>query len=288
MHPQDLKSKLDATRHGLPGKATLAAATAAESSSAVLGGGNRGDRTMKKHSSSRWVVVALSCGMFFAAGKATIALSWEQTWLPGNTYRVGDAVQYLGSSYISLVHKNQGNTPGEPATTEGVTGSTCRPCQWSLLAEMGATGPTGPSGSIGATGPTGPTGAQGPAGPPGPAGPAGAPGPAGQTGPPGPAGPAGPPGAGGPAGNFSTMRCDTNVTGSLTCACPAGAVMVSGGAECPSAAYALGISAPCDPVLRPGECAVGSEDTTWIASCTNTSTFQVVAAYAIWVRCTHD
>jgi hypothetical protein len=28
-------------------------------------------------------------------------VSWEQTWLPGNTYKVDDAVQYLGSSYIS-------------------------------------------------------------------------------------------------------------------------------------------------------------------------------------------
>jgi hypothetical protein len=262
---------------------------------------------MRKQSSSCWVLVALSCGMFFAVSKATIALSWEQTWLPGNTYKIGDAVQYLGSSYISLVHKNEGNTPGDPATTEGVTGSTCSPCQWSLLAEMGATGPTGPSGPTGptgpmgpmgltgASGPTGPTGAQGPAGPPGAAGPAGPPGAAGPAGPPGAAGPAGPPGAAGPAGppgpagqggTFSTIRCDTSVTGSLTCACPAGAVMASGGAECPSAAYALGISAPCDPALR-GECPVGSEDTTWIASCVNTSTFQVVAAQAIWVRCTH-
>jgi Collagen triple helix repeat (20 copies) len=234
---------------------------------------------MKKQSFSCWVVIAFLCSLF-PVSKATHGLTWEQTWLPGNTYKVGDAVQYLGSSYISLAQKNKGNTPGDPATTEGVAGSTCNPCQWSLLAEMGATGPTGPSGPAG---PSGPTGATGPTGPPGPPGPTGPPGPSGPAGPPGPSGPAGPPGPGGQA-NFSTIRCDSNATGSLICACPAGSVMVSGGAECPSAAYALGISAPCDPTLR-GECAVGSENTTWIASCVNTSTFQVVAAYAIWVRC---
>ena len=132
----------------------------------------------------RWIgslIVALLMACT-ASAFADPMLTWKQTWLPGSAYKEGDAVQYLGSSYISLVSKNEGHTPGDPTTTEGVTGSTCNPCQWSLLAEIGATGPSGPPGSTGAAGPigssgpmgpmgltgaTGPTGAQGPQGPPG-------------------------------------------------------------------------------------------------------------------------
>ena len=129
-----------------------------------------GPFSLKRTIGSLVVALLMACtGSAFAKP----GLTWRQTWLPGNTYNVDDAVQYLGSSYLSLVGSNKGNTPGDPATTEGVTGSTCSPCQWSLLAEMGATGPmgpsgpTGPSGPMGLTGATGPTGAQGPQGPPG-------------------------------------------------------------------------------------------------------------------------
>src|SRR6266853_400310 len=111
-----------------------------------------GPFSLKRSTASFAVALALACT---SPAFAQTSLTWKQTWLPGSTYKVGDAVQYLGSSYISLVSKNLGAKPGDPATTEGVTGSTCSPCQWSLLAEIGATGTSGPTGATGASGPAG-------------------------------------------------------------------------------------------------------------------------------------
>ncbi|MBS1820609.1 MAG: collagen-like protein [Acidobacteria bacterium] len=71
-------------------------------------------------------------------------------------YTLHDAVSYNGSTYISLVASNAGNTPA------------FSPLQWALLAAQGPAGPTGatgaqgPAGPAGATGATGATGAQGP------------------------------------------------------------------------------------------------------------------------------
>src|SRR5581483_2592983 len=74
---------------------------------------------------------------------------------------------FNGSSYISLVASNVGHQPNNS------------PTYWSLLAQQGATGATGPAGPVGPTGTQGPTGATGPRGATGPAGPTGATGPAG-------------------------------------------------------------------------------------------------------------
>lgn len=81
-------------------------------------------------------------------------------------YVVNDMVVSQGSSYISLVAGNVGNTPG------------LSPVQWGLVAQaglglVGATGATGLQGPPGLTGPQGPVGATGATGA---AGVAGAPG----------------------------------------------------------------------------------------------------------------
>ena len=71
-------------------------------------------------------------------------------------YAARDAVSYAGSTYVSLVDGNQGNTPGLSANA------------WAVLAAQGpaglqgATGATGPAGTAGSTGATGAQGLQGP------------------------------------------------------------------------------------------------------------------------------
>ena len=72
-------------------------------------------------------------------------------------YALNDAVSWQGSTYISLLAGNQGNTPS------------LSPTQWTVLAAQGPIGPTGLTGapgSVGATGPAGAAGAPGPQGPP--------------------------------------------------------------------------------------------------------------------------
>ena len=71
-------------------------------------------------------------------------------------YGLHDAVSYNGSTYISLVAGNAGNTPS------------VSPLQWAVLA---AQGPAGPAGATGAQGPAGPQGATGATGATGPQGP---------------------------------------------------------------------------------------------------------------------
>jgi hypothetical protein len=100
-------------------------------------------------------------------------VSFRQTWNSETTYAVGDAVFYNGSSYISLIASNTAQVPN------------VSPSDWSLLAQQGAIGTTGPSGPAGVAGPTGASGLTGPIG---------------TTGSQGVAGPAGTQGATGPAG----------------------------------------------------------------------------------------
>jgi hypothetical protein len=72
-------------------------------------------------------------------------------------YALNDAVSWQGSTYVSLIAGNHGNTPSQSAA------------QWAVLAAQGiagTAGATGPSGAIGATGLAGATGAAGPQGPP--------------------------------------------------------------------------------------------------------------------------
>ncbi len=104
-------------------------------------------------------------------------LTWQGLWNSSAAYNLNDAVNYNGSSYISLIANNTNNEPDTAAPA------------WSLVASIGAAGPAGTSGPAGATGATGAAGPQGPTGASGPQGPAGAMGAAGATGPQGPAGP---------------------------------------------------------------------------------------------------
>ncbi|WP_433963897.1 hypothetical protein [Tunturiibacter gelidiferens] len=96
----------------------------------------------------------------------TVGLAYQGTYAVAANYALNDVVTYQGSSYVSLIVANHGNTPG------------VSPGQWGVLA-LGAVGIQGPAGAAGAqglpglTGPAGPTGA---AGPTGVAGAAGAPG----------------------------------------------------------------------------------------------------------------
>ena len=74
-----------------------------------------------------------------------------------NNYAVADAVAYAGSTYVSLVGGNHGNTPD------------VSPAQWSVLVARGADGAAGPAGAqglAGAAGPAGAAGQQGLQGPP--------------------------------------------------------------------------------------------------------------------------
>jgi len=72
-------------------------------------------------------------------------------------YGLADVVGYLGSSYISLVASNHGNTPLQS------------PGQWGVIAQA-QVGPTGPAGVTGVAGNPGATGPQGPQGTIGPTG----------------------------------------------------------------------------------------------------------------------
>ena len=83
---------------------------------------------------------------------------YQGAYASGVNYGLNDAVSYQGSSYISLVAGNVGNTPA------------LSPGQWGLLAAQGAAGVMGPAGATGAAGPVGATGAAGVAGATGAAG----------------------------------------------------------------------------------------------------------------------
>jgi collagen type VII alpha len=79
-------------------------------------------------------------------------------YVAGTSFAAGDAVSFGGSSYISLVAGNVGQTPG------------LSPGSWGLLAVAGSPGLNGADGAVGLAGPVG---AQGPVGPIGLAGPPG-------------------------------------------------------------------------------------------------------------------
>ena len=64
-----------------------------------------------------------------------IGVTWRNAWASGTNYNTNDAVSYNGTSYISLQGSNSGN---EPDIT---------PTFWSVLAQEGATGPTGAAGT---------------------------------------------------------------------------------------------------------------------------------------------
>lgn len=79
-------------------------------------------------------------------------LVWRSTWGPLTAYAIGDAVAYLGNSYVAT-------------STQGVSGSQNIPgtvgTNWALLAQKGDQGIQGIQGVRGLQGVTGPTGSQG-------------------------------------------------------------------------------------------------------------------------------
>ncbi|MBB5344033.1 DNRLRE domain-containing protein [Tunturibacter empetritectus] len=132
------------------------------SSFVSLTGGNRGNTPGL---TAQWAVLA-QAGTGSGGSGGTVGLAYQGMYAAATNYALNDVVTYQGSSYVSLIVANHGNTPG---VSSG---------QWGVLA-LGAVGIQGPAGPVGAqglqglTGPAGPTGA---AGPTGVAGAAGAPG----------------------------------------------------------------------------------------------------------------
>ena len=127
-----------------------------------LGANNLGHEPDK--SPGAWSLLSQVGGQGPAGPTGPVGIVWQSAWSSATTYNLGDAVSYSGSSYISLGNNNFGHEPDKS------------PGSWSLLAQAGAQGATGPAGPQGAQGPTGAqgpkgaTGGQGPAGPTGPAG----------------------------------------------------------------------------------------------------------------------
>ena len=109
--------------------------------------------------SSSWGLLA-AAGSSAAASSGSGSLVYQGTYASSLNYALGDIVQYLGSSYVSLIASNHGNTPGFVAAAWGLLAS----------AQAGAPGPVGPGGPAGSIGPVGPAGPAGPQGAPGPAG----------------------------------------------------------------------------------------------------------------------
>jgi hypothetical protein len=160
-------------------------------------------------------VIDRSAGEKCAFGEAVISWSnwkWRGGWSSTATYRTGDVVSYLGTSYLDRVAAPAGT---KPTTT----------AYWSLVASRGAvglrgaTGATGPSGLQGLTGAVGAVGAQGVQGVTGDVGPAGAIGPQGLqglTGAVGAVGPIGPQGVQGvPGVNAASIFAKISSTGSV-------------------------------------------------------------------------
>ncbi len=104
-------------------------------------------------------------------------LTWRGAWSVSASYATNDAVQNGGSAWVATL-PNTGILP-----TAGTN--------WTMLAQKGDPGLTGPQGLTGATGSTGPPGATGTTGATGAPGATGATGPQGAQGPQGPQGPPG-------------------------------------------------------------------------------------------------
>ncbi len=83
-----------------------------------------------------------------AGAKGNPGLGYVGVYQSTMNYGIADVVGYQGSSYISLIDGNHGNTPSLSAG------------QWGLIAQA-QVGPEGPAGVTGAAGATGATGAHG-------------------------------------------------------------------------------------------------------------------------------
>jgi len=120
-------------------------------------------------SPAQWSVLAQGAAGGSGGGGTTTVWNYQGTYAATVNYALDDVVAYQGSSYVSLIAGNHGNTPG--AGSE----------DWGLVAAAGV----GTTGAAGATGATGPIGLTGPAGVAGPIGPTGIAGATGATGSPG-------------------------------------------------------------------------------------------------------
>jgi hypothetical protein len=185
--------------------------------------------------------------------------TFKGTYAPADTYSIGDAVFYNGSSYISLIDSNLGQQPD-------ISGSA-----WALLAQQGSQGPQGPQGiqgPEGSQGPQGLQGVQGPEGPQGPQGPQGIQGPAGSQGPQGPAGMV-------TRSKMYKKTCDS----SYTCSCDnASDVLISGHAICQTWSW-LASSEPSDPQTNTGSPMV------WTAKCADAAAFTYYWPAHIHILC---
>jgi collagen type VII alpha len=74
-------------------------------------------------------------------------IAYQGMYQSGTNYAAGDVVEWAGSSWVSLMSSNAGNTPGLVA---GI---------WGMLASVGAAGAVGATGANGVMGPQGLTGA---------------------------------------------------------------------------------------------------------------------------------
>jgi hypothetical protein len=84
------------------------------------------------------------------------AINYTGNYNAATSYGVADAVSYGGSTYVSLVAANHGNTPDQSAAA------------WAVLVAQGPAGVAGVQGATGPAGVAGPAGAAGVAGPQGP------------------------------------------------------------------------------------------------------------------------
>jgi hypothetical protein len=129
--------------------------TFAGSSYVSLTGGNQANTP---GATSQWAVLAQGG----TGGSGTGAgVAYQGAYASTANYGLNDIVTFQGSSYISLIAGNHGNTPSSSVG------------QWGVMA-LGAVGAPGPTGATGATGPPGLTGPAGPTGAPGPTGATGA------------------------------------------------------------------------------------------------------------------
>ena len=149
------------------------------------------------HGEDRVVVIPLGSEVNIEA-----PIKWQGEWTEGTSYKIGDGLQYNGSSYICQ--------QGHAASTSNAPPNDSF---WSLMATKGNKADEGSIGPQGIPGPVGAAGPQGIPGPVGATGPQGIPGPVGATGPqgiPGPVGATGPQGVQGPAGSSGVQVYDAN------------------------------------------------------------------------------
>ena len=134
---------------------------------------------------------------FFDTAYQTLGSTWMGEWQDGVAYKVGEAVQLDGTSYICISAHTSSIGTNDPTNIT----------YWNVLAAKGETGATGATGAQGPQGAPGATGAQGPQGATGATGAQGPQGATGATGATGAKGDKGDTGDTGPAGSITDKLC---------------------------------------------------------------------------------